>query len=129
MSRTIQQTVVFTASPHTVYEALMDSATHAAFSGGAASISREVGGEFSAYDGYIAGKNLELVPDRKIVQSWRAVDWPEGYFSTVTFLFSLIPEGTLLEFVHTGIPEGEESAFEEGWIDNYWEPMKEYLEK
>ena len=129
MSRTIQQTVVFTASPHTVYEALMDSATHAAFSGGAASISREVGSEFSAYDGYITGKNLELVPDRKIVQSWRAVDWPEGHFSTVTFLFASIPEGTQLEFTHAGIPEGEEPAFEEGWIDNYWEPMKEYLEK
>ena len=129
MSRTIQQSEVFKASPHAVYEALMDSATHAAFSGSAASISREVGGEFSAYDGYISGKNLELVPDRKIVQSWRAVDWPEGHYSTVTFLFISIPEGTQLDFTHTGIPEGEESAFEEGWIDNYWEPMREYVEK
>jgi activator of HSP90 ATPase len=129
MSRPIKQTVVFKASPHAVYEALMDSATHAAFSGSVASISREVGGEFNAYDGYISGKNLELVPDRKIVQSWRAVDWPDGHFSTVTFLFIPIAEGTQLDFTHTGIPEGEEAAFEEGWIDNYWEPMKEYLEK
>jgi activator of HSP90 ATPase len=129
MSRTIQQSEVFKASPHVVYEALMDSATHAAFSGSAASISREVGGEFSAYNGFITGKNLELIPDRKIVQAWRAVDWPEGYFSTVTFLFIPIPEGTQLDFIHTGLPEGEEPAFEEGWIDNYWEPMKEYLEK
>ncbi len=129
MSKIIQQTVIFNVSPHDVYEALMDSATHAAFSGSAASISREVGGEFSAYDGYITGKNLELVPDRKIVQSWRAVDWPEGHFSQVTFQFTPVPEGTQLDFTHTGIPEGEEAAFEEGWIDNYWEPLKEYLHK
>jgi activator of HSP90 ATPase len=129
MSRTIQQSEVFKVSPHAVYEALMDSAMHAAFTGSAALISREIGGKFSSYDGYITGKNLELVPDKKIVQAWRAVDWPEGHFSTVTFLFIPIPEGTQLDFTHTGIPEGEEAAFEEGWIDNYWEPMKEYLEK
>ena len=72
MSRPIHQTVTFKASPHDVYEALMDSKKHAAFTGGKASISRLVGGAIMAYDDYIAGKNVELVPDRKIVQDWRA---------------------------------------------------------
>lgn len=129
MSNPIQQTVTFKASPHEVYEALMDSQKHAAFSGGKASISREVGGEFSAYDGYITGRNLELVPDRKIVQAWRAVDWPEGHLSTVTFVLLSIPEGTRLNFTHVDVPDGTEAEFEQGWIDNYWEPMKEMLEK
>jgi activator of HSP90 ATPase len=128
MSTLIQQTIVFKASPHDVYEALMDAAKHAAFSGDAASISREVGGEFMAYGGYISGKNLELVPDRKIVQSWRAVDWPENYYSTVTFEFTAVPEGTRLDFSHKDVPEGEEAEFEQGWIDNYWMPMKTMLE-
>lgn len=128
MSKLIQQTVTFTASPHDVYEALMDSAKHAAFSGGAAHISREVGGEFSAYDGYISGRNLKLIPDREIVQSWRAPDWPEGFFSTVTFVLLPIPEGTRLNFTHADLPEGTEAEFEQGWIDNYWEPMKKMLE-
>ena len=73
MSKIIQQTVTFKASPHEVYETLLDSARHAAFSGSPAEISREVGGAYSAYDGYISGKNIKLVPDREIVQSWRAV--------------------------------------------------------
>ncbi len=68
MSKNINQTVTFKTTPHEVYEALMDSKKHAAFSGGAANISRAVGGEMMAYDGYIAGKNIELVPDKKIVQ-------------------------------------------------------------
>jgi activator of HSP90 ATPase len=127
MSPPIQQAVTFNASPHVVYEALMDSQQHAAFTGGAAKISREVGGEFSAFDGYITGKNIELVPDKKIVQSWRAVDWDAGVFSTVTFELTSVPEGTRLDFTHTDLPAGTEPEFTQGWIDNYWEPMKGYF--
>jgi len=129
MSELIQQTVTFKASPHDVYELLMDSAKHAAFSGEAANISREMDGEFSAYGGYITGKNLELVPDRKIVQTWRAVDWPENHFSTVTFLLLPIPGGTSLNFTQSDVPDDTEAEFEQGWIDNYWTPMKKALKK
>jgi len=129
MSHPIQQTVTFNASPHEVYELLMDSAKHAAFSGDSASISREVGGEYSAYGGYITGKNLKLVPNQEIVQSWRASDWPEGYFSTVTFVLLPIREGTRLNFTHIDVPDGTEDEFTQGWIENYWEPMKRALEK
>jgi len=129
MSRIIKQTVTFKASPHDVYEVLMDSKKHAAFTGGKATISRKVGGTFSAYDGYITGKNIELIQDKKIVQSWRAVDWPEGVFSTVTFKFTPIPEGTRLDFTHMDVPDGTEEEFTQGWIDNYWESMKVFFEK
>lgn len=73
-TRKISQSVTLKASPHDVYEALMDSKKHAKFTGGKASISREVGGKFSAFNGYAEGINLQLVPDKKIVQSWRASD-------------------------------------------------------
>ena len=129
MSKSIHQTVTFKASPHAVYEALMDSKKHAAFSGGKARISRVVGGSIMAYDNYIAGKNVELVPDQKIVQDWRAVDWLEGYFSRIIFELTAIPEGTRLVFTHTDLPEGTEEEFTQGWIENYWEPMKKFLEK
>jgi len=127
MSKPILQTVMFPVPAHEVYEALMDSKKHAAFTGGAAEISREVGGAFSAYDGYITGRNLELVPDRKIVQSWRAVDWEQDVFSTITFELTPVPEGTRLDFTHSGVPDGTEAEFAQGWIDNYWEPMKAFL--
>ena len=129
MTPTIKQVVIFKASPHDVYEALMDSKKHAAFSGSKARISREVGGTFTAYDDYISGKNIELVPDKKIVQDWRAVDWPEGYYSRVTFALIPVHEGTRLDFTHANVLEGTEEEFKQGWIDNYWEPMKAYLEK
>jgi len=128
MSRIIKQTVTFKASPHEVYEALMDSKKHAAFTGGKASISRSIGGKIAAYDNYIDGKNIELIPDKKIVQDWRAVDWPEGYYSRITFIFTAVPEGTRMDFTHTDLPEGTEDEFTQGWIDNYWEPMKRFFE-
>ncbi len=129
MSTPIHQTVLFKAAPHEVYEALMDSQKHAAFTGSRASISREVGGEITAYDDYISGKNAELVPDKKIVQDWRAVDWPEDVYSRITFELTPVPEGTRLDFTHANLPEGTEEEFTQGWIDNYWEPMKKYLEE
>ncbi|MBE3119725.1 MAG: hypothetical protein IMZ50_13355 [Candidatus Atribacteria bacterium] len=44
MSKVINQTVTFKVTPHDIYETLMDSKKHAAFTGGKASISRAVGG-------------------------------------------------------------------------------------
>jgi activator of HSP90 ATPase len=129
MSKIIQQTVTFKASPHDVYEALMDSAKHAAFTGSPAEISREVGGAYSAYDGYITGKNIKLAADREIVQSWRASDWPEGKYSTITFVLLPIPDGTRLNFTHVDVPDGTEEEFTHGWTENYWEPLKKMLEK
>jgi uncharacterized protein YndB with AHSA1/START domain len=73
-TRAIRQTISFKASPHKIYEMLMDSRTHARFTGGKASISRKSGGKFTAYDNYISGTNIELVCDKKIVQYWRASD-------------------------------------------------------
>jgi activator of HSP90 ATPase len=129
MSRIIKQTVTFKATPHQVYEALMDSKKHAAFTGGKASISRVEGGKIAAYDNYITGKNVELVPDKKIVQDWRAVNWPKGYFSRVTYKFTAVPKGTRMDFTHADVPEGTEEEFKQGWIDNYWEPMKRHFVK
>ncbi len=129
MSKLIRQSVTFQATPHAVYEALMDSRKHAAFTGGAAKISRKVGGEFMAYDGYITGRNLELAPDEKIVQEWHASEWAEGHQSKVTFKLAPVPAGTRLSFTHSGVPEKFENDIRQGWVDSYWTPMKAMLNK
>lgn len=118
-------------SPKAVYEALMDSKTHAAITGGAARISRKKGGAVSAYDGYAIGKNLELVEGKKIVQTWRAVDdtWPENHDSVVCFEFKKSPKGTEIHFTHSDVPAERAEEFKKGWMDYYWKPMKEYFRK
>jgi len=106
-TKTIEQSVTFNASPHDVYEALMDSEKHSRFSGAKADISREVGGAFTAYGGALSGTILELMPDEKIVQTWRGSDdgWAPGHYSTATFSLEAIDGGTRLTFVQTGVPE------------------------
>ncbi len=52
-------------------------------------------------DGYIFGKNLELVKGKKIVQEWTTTEWPENYPpSILTLIFQAKPSGTLLTMVH-----------------------------
>ena len=128
-TRTIRQSATFKTSPHEVYEALMDSRKHAKFTDSKASISRRIGGKFTAYDGYIEGVNLELVPDAKVVQSWRGSDWPEGHYSQATFSLRQVQGGTSLTFTQTGVPEDQYEAISQGWRDYYWKPMKKMLEK
>ena len=128
--RDIRHSVTFKATPHQVYEALMDSAQHAKFTGAPADISREVGGGFTAYDGALLGTNQELVPDRKIVQLWRAEsdDWPPEHFSVATFTIEPENDGTLLTFVQTGVPAHRYESIDQGWHEYYWTKMKEWME-
>ena len=128
-TKTIKQSVTIKASLHDVYEALMDSKKHAEFTGGKAVISRKVGGKFSAFDGYAKGVNLELVPDKKIVQSWRGSDWPEGHYSKATFSLQQVEGGTQLTFTQTEVPEDQYESISQGWRDYYWKPMKKMLGK
>jgi len=129
MSKNIEQTVIIKASAHDVYEALMDSKKHAEFTDAEAKISREVGGKIQAWGDYIEGENLELVPDKKIVQKWRASDWPNGHYSTVTFALAEKDGQTELKFTQENVPPDEKEAIAEGWEDYYWKPLKEYFKK
>ena len=128
-TKTIHQTVTFKATPHEIYETLMYAKKHSQLTGSNARITKKVGDKFSIYEGEIEGVNLELVPDRKIVQSWRYSDWPEGHYSKATFLLEESKDATKLIFTQTEVPEGLYQDVAQGWRDYYWQPMKEMLEK
>ncbi len=125
----IRQTVFLPGTPDEVYEALMDEKKHAAFSGSPAKISRKVGGSFTAYGDYIKGKNLEILPGKKIVQEWRASDWKEGAYSVVSFAFFPAEGGTKVVFSHTKVPAEEVKDISSGWKEFYWAPMKNFLKE
>jgi activator of HSP90 ATPase len=128
-TKTIRQSATFKASPHAVYEMLMDSRKHTQFTGEKASISRKIDGKYTAYAGYIDGVNLDLVPGNKIVQSWRGSDWPEGHYSKATFSLKKVKTGTQLTFRQSGVPQEHYKDISRGWRDFYWNPMREMLEK
>lgn len=124
-TKDLKQSVLLSATPEDVYAAFMDSKTHSVFTGAKAKIDPVVGGRFSVWDNYAAGETLELAPGKKIVQSWRASDWPQHHYSTITLLFSKSGKGTKLSFSQKGIPQEFFDDIKQGWVDYYWDPMKE----
>lgn len=125
----IKQGAMLPGTPHEVYELFMDSEKHAQFTGDEATISRKIGGTFSTFGSWASGKNIELVPDQKIVQTWRATDWPKGHYSTITILLAKAKGGTKLMFQQTDIPASKAKDIAQGWKDFYWSPLKLILEK
>lgn len=128
MSLPIHQEVVLKAKSQRVYEALTDASQFSKVTGGAPTeISREAGGLFSCFGGMITGRNLELVPNRLIVQAWRAANWPVGIYSTVKFELQEKGSNTKLVLDHAGFPEGNGEHLAAGWKANYWEPLEKFL--
>jgi activator of HSP90 ATPase len=133
-AESIHQEVMFKASRKRVYEALTDAEQFTkvvrlskAPGGPAALISKEAGGTFSAFGGYITGRHIELAPTERIVQAWRAGGWEAGKYSIARFELKEQGEQTKLVFNHTGFPNGDAEHLLEGWNTNYWEPLRKYL--
>ena len=119
---------VVPASPAEIYRAWLDSVAHSEMTGGEATMSDEVGADVSAWDGYITGRNLELVPGERIVQSWRTTEFDDEFEdSIVTIVLQETEDGTLLTLQHSNVPDEHKSYEEGGWQSNYFEPMIVYF--
>jgi activator of HSP90 ATPase len=128
MARSIRQTVTIRgATPRDVYDALMDSRQHSRIIGDKARIKPTVGAKFDVFSGYATGENLELARGKRIVQTWRASDWPSGVNSTITFKLEAVPGGTRLNFTQTGVPDDQYDSIKRGWKEFYWAPLKEFF--
>jgi activator of HSP90 ATPase len=68
--KTFKKTFKINAEPSDVYSALTNPFTIELWSGYPAEMSTEPGSEFSLWEGDIAGKNIEFVQDKKVVQEW-----------------------------------------------------------
>ncbi len=118
---------IFPASPREIYDAWLSSA-HGKMVGSTATVDPRVGGAFTAWDGYIRGTTLELEPYRRIVQAWRTTEFSAASpDSRLELLLEQVEGGTRLTIRHTEIPEGQSASLEQGWIDHYFRPMKEYF--
>jgi len=118
---TIHQEITFTAAPSRVYEALVDPKRFAEVTGAPTSGDATEGAAFTAFGGQITGRHVELVPDKRVVQAWRAKAWPEGVYSIVRFQLEPSGPGTRLVFDHDGFPEGMTEHLSKGWHANYWD--------
>jgi activator of HSP90 ATPase len=138
-AESIHQEVYFEVKPKQLYEALTDarqfqqvvqmSAAMKSMSiaDKPAEISREAGGAFSLFGGYLTGRQIELIANQRIVQAWRAGSWSPGEYSIAKFELVEQGSGTRLTLDHRGFPDGQAQHLAAGWQVNYWEPLKKYL--
>lgn len=124
----ITLTATFPVPPSEIYNAWLSTDGHTAMTGSSAEVSNEVGGEFTAWDNYIWGTNLELIEDTKIVQSWRTSEFPDEAPDS-ELIIELEPDdgGTTLTLTHTNVPPSQEEMYEAGWQEHYFDPMSEYF--
>jgi activator of HSP90 ATPase len=136
----IHQEPVFKADRQRVYEALTDAQqfnkivlVSAAAEPGISldkaptQLSREAGGAFSLFGGIIVGRQVELVPNQRIVQAWRVAYWDPGVYSIARFELREQGAGTKIIFDHTGFPKGQAEHLAAGWKGHYWEPLAKFL--
>jgi len=94
-----------------------------------AQCSHTIGAEHKAHVGYIRGKNLELVPNEKIVQTWRSLSFKDSdEDSLLTVILKPIKEGTEITLIHNNLTDSETDV-EKGWFTHYFEPMNRYFKK
>lgn len=133
MATTIEQEVEFeNVTPQDLFDTYLDSQKHGAAIGATAAIQREVGGEFRAFgDNGLKGRILELVPGRRIVQSWRGQPWTANDLDSIVVLtFHETPKGARIDLVHANIPEhAQQMVNEKAWDDRYWQPWRAYLKQ
>jgi hypothetical protein len=114
---------VIPASPDRIY-----AAEHSAFTGDKATVEPYVGGKHSSFDGYAVGRTIELQPGRRIVQTWRAEDFPIGSpDSRIEVTLEETVGGTMLTILHTEIPSGLGTSCRDSWLKYYLEPLKGYF--
>lgn len=116
------------AEPARIYRAWLSSDEHSAMTGADAEVDPVVGGAFTAWDGYITGRTLELDPDRHIAQSWRTTEFTaEQADSRIDVRLDATAAGTLVTLTHSGVPADQLGYEQGGWEDSYFEPMRAYF--
>jgi len=135
----IHQEVLFKATAKRVYDALTDAQQFQKvelliddlggldLTGKPAVISQEPGGSFSLFGAYIVGRQIELVPNQRIVQAWRVTSWEPGVYSIARFQLAGNGGETKLVFNHTGFPPGTGEHLLAGWNAHYWQPLEKFL--
>lgn len=126
---TIKKEYFIAVPPRILWEALTDPKQLDGWGAGPNAVMRlEEGGEFKFWDGDVTGKNLDIEPEKSLVQEWHM----SGATTEVTIELAAGEfegeEGTDLTITQTDVPAGEVEEFDRGWDEYYAGPLKEFCE-
>lgn len=129
---------VIRATPKRLFEAWLNSMEHSDMTGRVATAGVKIGELFTAHDGCITGKNIEIDPYQRIVQEWHSeIPGFESVGSRVEVVLSTLSdcgaianahdEGTTMIIHHSMLPVGQLLFNSEWWEDVYFKPMDAYF--
>ncbi len=118
--------ITIDAEPEDVYACLTNPFTIELWSDMKVTMDPVPGKDFEMFDGSIAGKILEVDPNKKIVQQWYFGNQKEP--SIVTFKIHPDKKKVSLELRHTNIPDEDYENITNGWNEFYLGRIKEFLE-
>lgn len=126
MEFTLEET--FDAPAATIYKTWLSSEGHSKMTGAEAACSDFHGGDFMAWDGYISGKNVVLVPGKFIRQTWRTTQFKKGQPDSILEIEFTEEDGpkTRLTLRHSRLGAGD-GHYKKGWVDHYFKPMREFF--
>ena len=128
MTKPIHQSITLPAKAAQIFDTFLDANAHGTVVGSKVSITRREGDRWKAFDGMLPGRNLRIVPERLIVQSWRSSGWKKDDDDSILVLaFSDTPEGGRIELTHVNVPTHDHRGVTEGWEKYYWRPWKKRL--
>lgn len=123
----IEQTYLIDASPEQVWQALTDQGMISEWSGAPAVFTAEPGTQYSLWNGDIGGRIVEVVPQERLVQTWKPTSWTVDD-SIVTFTLSPSDGGTRVDLIHENVDETDYEGTNEGWDIYYLGVIKKMLE-
>ena len=126
MNKVIEQKVLFKGSTaEELFDIFVNPKKHSEIHGGSETIiSSRAGKRFSLLNGNLKGRNLLMVPNRMIVQTWRGNVWKEDDLDSIlSLVFTDTIKGAQIDLVHSFTPD----QFIELWEQVYWQPIREYL--
>jgi uncharacterized protein YndB with AHSA1/START domain len=128
----IHQETLIAAPPQQVFELLTSGSLFGAATGMPAEITDREGDSFSLFGGRVEGRQIELVPGRRVVQAWRfgaehESPWEPGVYSTVRFTLEPDGDATRLVIEHAGIPPEWNEHISEGYPAFYEDPIVKFF--
>jgi len=123
----ITQQAMIAAEPAEVYAVLADADALSALSGMSGIPGRSAGEEFSAFDGNVTGRQIELVPGQRLVQAWRFPQFAPGTYSMVSFTLTAEAVGTRLVIEQHGEPDDWHDHIDANWPTFYLTPLENHF--
>ena len=126
---TVSATDEFRTSAEEMYQTFTDPQRLAAFTRAPPRVfeGAKPGGKFAIFDGNVSGEFVKLEPPKKIVQTWRLAQWPEGHTSSQEIVFDQndVDHVTNMRVTWTGVPVGQEEVVKRNWEGYYIRSIKQ----